>query len=76
MLCNFVFWKHFEWEYQKVLIMKIKELFSELHMVKNAHFFIDKFCRRLLIETVLYYRLEDYVLCESEARDNILKVQF
>lgn len=23
-LCNFVFWKNFEWEYQRLIIMKIK----------------------------------------------------
>lgn len=38
--------------------------------------FIKRYCQRILEETALYYREEEYTSNGIESKDNILKIHF
>lgn len=56
--------------------MKIKELFSEMRIRDTNLKFIKRYCQRILEETALYYREEEYTSNGIESRDNILKIRY
>jgi hypothetical protein len=70
-----VFWKNFAWEYQKLMIMKIKELFKLLHYQPNYIRLIHRYCQRILLETALYYGEDDGVYMTAD-KEQILKLHF